>query len=198
MFAGCANIYVSEIKEFVIYTSINQAVIGYVVTQLKAGNLQCCENLGFNEEELRKINNLSINEIIYLCNSTSQFFKVEINHGLLGKILDRAQADKKLEKIQDRALMLDASIELMQHFFGLSSAEVSGRRRLLGRTEKQGRKKHCSEETESKIWLRWKELKKSVVTLDSLEALDTYMLIAEEYAVSLTSVWKLIQGWEHE
>ena len=35
-----------------MHTSINQAIIGYVVTQLQAGNLQCCEKLGFNEEEL--------------------------------------------------------------------------------------------------------------------------------------------------
>ncbi|MFP4733408.1 DUF2857 domain-containing protein [Pasteurella multocida] len=181
-----------------MHTSINQAIIGYVVTQLKAGNLQCCEKLGFNEEELRQIKNLSVNEVIYLCNSTAQFCKVEINHNLLGRILDCAQKDKKLEKTQDRALMLDASIELMQHFFGLTSAEVSGRRKLLGRTEKQGRKKHCSEETENEIWLRWKELKKTVSQLNSIEALDTYMLIAEEYAVSLTSVWKLIQSWENQ
>lgn len=180
-----------------MHTSINQAVIGYVVTQLNAGNLQCCEKLGFSEEELRQIKNLSLNEIVYICNSKSQFFKVEINHELLEKILERAKQDKKLEKTQERALMLDASIELMQHFFGLTSAEVSSRRRLLGKTEKQGRKKHCSEEAEGKIWTRWQGLKKSL-NLNSLEALDVYMLIAEEYAVSLTTVWKMIMGWEQD
>ena len=94
--------------------------------------------------------------------------------------------------------MLDASIELMQHFFGLTSAEVSSRRRLLGRTEKQGRKKHCSEETEGKIWTRWQELKSTLSNLHSLETLDVYMLIAEEYAVSLTSIWKMIMAWENK
>ena len=71
-----------------MHTSINQAIIGYVVTQLKAGNLQCCEKLGFNEEELRQIKNLSVNEVVYLCNSPAQFCNVEINHHLLGRILD--------------------------------------------------------------------------------------------------------------
>ena len=118
--------------------------------------------MGFNEEELRQIKNLSVNEMVYLCNSTAQFCNVEINHDLLGRILDCAQKDKKLEKTQDRALMLDASIELMQSFFGLTSAEVSGRRKLLGRTEKQGRKKHCSEETESE----------NLVTLERIEKIS--------------------------
>ena len=181
-----------------MHTSINQAVIGYVVTQLNAGNLRCCEKLGFNEQELRQLKNLSLNEIVYLCNSKPQSFKVEINHELLEKILEQAKQDKQREKIQERALMLDASIELMQHFFGLTSAEVSSRRRLLGRTEKQGRKKHCSEETEGKIWTRWQELKSTLSNLHSLEALDVYMLIAEEYAVSLTSIWKMITTWENQ
>lgn len=181
-----------------MHTSINQAVIGYVVTQLNAGNLQCCEKLGFSEEELRQIKNLSLNEVVYLCNAKSQFCKVEINHELLEKILERAKQDKKLEKIQERALILDASIELMQHFFGLTTAEVSGYRRLLGKPQKQGRKKHCSEEAEGKIWTRWQALKSSLVNLNSLEALDVYMLIAEEYAVSLTTVWKMITAWEQD
>ncbi|MDH3001452.1 hypothetical protein A1D23_12975 [Chelonobacter oris] len=181
-----------------MHTSINQAVIGYVATQLKNGNLQCCEKLGFTENELRAINNMSINEYLYLCQSAPQFFKVDINHQLLSKLLENAKEDRQQDKIQNKALALEASIEMMQAFFGMSTSEVSGRRRLLGKTEKKGRKKHCSEEVAAKLWIRWQELRLAIGSLDSMEALDSYMLLAEEFQISLATVWNQITAWENE
>lgn len=58
----------------------------------------------------------------------------------------------------------------------------------------KGATKVPGEEEEAALWNRWQEVK--VDNLDSIQALEAMMLLAQERSLSLTVVWNLIRQWE--
>lgn len=121
--------------------TVNEALIGNALLNIKEGNIHPCLKMGFSEEQLKAINNLSIDEIMDISNSVVSFAKVEINHETFWKLLAIAQANTQQRQIIDRALLLGASIEMLHQYFGLSTSEVSARRQLLGIEEKWDEKR---------------------------------------------------------
>ncbi|HDL3347265.1 TPA: DUF2857 family protein, partial [Mannheimia haemolytica] len=60
--------------------TVNEALIGNALLNIKEGNIHPCLKMGFSEEQLKAINNLSLDEIMDISNSVVSFAKVEINH----------------------------------------------------------------------------------------------------------------------
>ncbi|AEC16416.1 DUF2857 domain-containing protein [Gallibacterium anatis] len=179
--------------------TINQIILPHLIAQIKMGKLRYCEELGFSTEELIKINNLTTDELHFLSNMNTTFFKVSVNHDLLNKMLKRTKDQTEYQNLFDRALVLGASIELMRHFFGAQSHEVSERRRLLGKQISSGRRAFTDPEKSSAAWYRWQEackLSEKNRELNDITALDNLMVIAEELDLDLTTLWKQVQRWE--
>lgn len=174
--------------------TINQAVLSQMIQELKDGNVRYCEALGFDREELNELNSLTFEELMYLGNTSAQLLKITINHDVLRKMLIQVRQEQKFQQIVGQAVQLGGSIALISHYFGISTAEISARRRLLGIHVRQGRNQVPGEEEEAALWNRWQEVK--VDNLDSIQALEAMMLLAQERSLSLTVVWNLIRQWE--
>lgn len=58
---------------------------------------------------------------------------------------------------------------------------------------RQGRSQIPTEEQELAVWQQWKA--SNVDNMESLDALEAMMLIAEQQDISLTAVWTLTKGW---
>lgn len=97
--------------------AINQIMLTHVISQIKAGKLRNCEELGFTPEELSEINKLTVDEFIYLGQVNTSFIHFNINHNLLNKMLQRSKEQSYSQDLFDRALLLGGSIELMKYFF---------------------------------------------------------------------------------
>ncbi|TYG35318.1 DUF2857 domain-containing protein [Lonepinella koalarum] len=177
-------------------TSLNQAVLSEIFTNLRNGNIKSCQRLGFSEEELNEIQQLSADEIYDIENTHISFAKISINHEIFWKILTLAKNNTQERRIIARALMLGASIEMLHTYFGLTSSEVSSQRKLLGIAEKEGRKPLASDELQTEIWNLWTQHKTEVADIHTATGLETLMLIAEETGTDLTTIWKLIAQWQ--
>ncbi|MDG2961745.1 DUF2857 domain-containing protein [Exercitatus varius] len=177
-------------------TSLNQAVLSEIFTNLRNGNIKSCQRLGFSEEELHEIQQLSADEIYDIENSHTPFAKVSINHEVFWKILTLAKNNTQERRMIARALMLGASIEMLNTYFGLTSSEVSSQRKLLGIEEKEGRKPLANDELQTEIWHLWKQYKTEISDIHTSAGLEILMLIAEETCTDLTVVWKLIGQWQ--
>ncbi|PVZ78014.1 DUF2857 domain-containing protein [Serratia sp. S1B] len=164
-----------------------------VLMELKSGNIRRCEAMGLTLEEIQELNQLSVEDLHYLVNSSVSILTFHINHTNLNMMLAQARQEQIRLKRIDRALALSGSIELMQCYFGLTAAEVSTRRRLAGIQTRQGRNQTPSEEEEIAVWKQWHVA--NIDNLDSLEALEVMMLIAEQQDIALTSVWTLVKNW---
>lgn len=185
--------------------SLNYTILTDAIHALKDGNVRHCESLGFTYDELNAINRLSMDELFILSRASSQFIHVTINHEVLRQILAQTKQEIYLQQRINRAIELGGSIDLLNQFFGLSSNEISARRRLVGISISQGRSRIPDEKTDAQIWTMWK--KKRPDNLFSLEALDAMMNITEELsgsgdsdeeALSLTVVWNRIMLCEKE
>lgn len=169
------------------------ALLTQIVMELKSGNIRRCESMGLTLEEIQELNQLTVEDLHYLVNTPVSILTFRINHTNLNTMLAQARREQTRTQRIDRALMLGGSIELMQHFFGLTATEVSSRRRLVGIITRQGRNQTPTEEEEVSVWTQWKASK--VEKLESLDALEAMMLIAEQQDISLTIVWTLTKGW---
>lgn len=175
--------------------SLNYAVLTDALHALKEGNIRYCEALGFTYDEMCAINQLSLDELFIVSRASAQFMNVTIHHEVLRQILAQSSQEIQLQAQINRAIKLGGSIELLSQFFGLSSSEVSARRRLLGITIPQGRTQIPDEGIDAQIWRLWQKMKPE--NINSLEALEVMMNITEqlsEYqnAPSLTVIWNRI------
>jgi len=187
--------------------SLNFAVLTDVLSALKEGNLRHCESMGFTYDELNAINALSLDELFALSRTSAQFMNVTIHHDVLRQILAQARQELTLQIRIRQAIQLGGSIELLNQFFGLSSGEISARRRLQGISLPQGRTQIPSEAIDARIWQGWQQRRPT--NLYSMEALDAMLRITEELQaseqlgsqpdeLSLTVVWNRIMLCEKE
>lgn len=170
---------------------VNQAVLNHIVQALKEGQIRYCESLGFSPQELCELTRLTADDILFLSNSAVQFITTHIDHEMLGRMLARMEQERLEE-----ALSLGASIEFINHYFGLSTPEVCARRRLIGLFVRQGRNNAPDDQVETLVWNEWQKM--GVNKLDSPEALTAMMAMAREHDLSLTVIWNLLRQWTQE
>ena len=165
--------------------SVNQAVLTHIVQALKEGQIRYCE-----------LTRLTADDILFLSNSAVQFITTHIDHEMLGRMLARMEQERLFQQRLEEALSLGASIEFINHYFGLSTPEVCARRRLIGLFVRQGRNNAPDEQVETLVWNEWQ--KTGVNKLDSPEALTAMMAMAREHDLSLTVIWNLLRQWTQE
>lgn len=177
--------------------TLNQAVIYDLIQHIRRGEIHYCTQLGFDEAELAELCNLSTQEICDLSESKTNFVNIRINHDSFWKLVASVRMNTRKRNAIDRALQLGASSDILHSRFGLSSADVSARRRLLGINESMGRKRNATEEEEKRIWDLWQQHKASLThdIESSDEGFDLLLFIAEETSVSLTEVSRLVMSW---
>lgn len=175
-------------------STINQAVLSQVIQELKKGNVRYCEALGFNIDELSQLNILTLDELIYLSRSAVLFINISINHEILRKMIVQARQEQKFQQLINQSIVLGGSIALINHYFGLPASEISARRWLMNINVRQGRNQKPDVEDEVDLWNHWQAIR--VDNINSIEALEQMMRLAEEKMISLTVIWNLIRSWE--
>lgn len=179
--------------------AINHAVISHVMQHLRTGNIRRCLDLGFKHEELSILSQMSVENTMHLLNMTVPFITVNIDHDMLARSFERVLAESERQSLIQRSIAHGASIHMMTTYFGVSSEEVSTRRRIMGITIKAGRIAMPSAEESADGWYRWIDLARSSGIepshFDSLAALDVMLLLAEETTFSLAVIWELLRSW---
>lgn len=172
-------------------TSINYMTLIFVLQAVREGNIKYCNTLGLTLNEIRELNKLSLDELFFISKTSLMFIDITVNHEHLKNLLVRSRQELQHQQQINRAVRLGASHEILYKYFGLNTADVAARRRLLGITIPNGRTVIPDENTDAKIWLLWK--KKHQDNTESLQALDVMMQITEElynegYTFSLTVI----------
>ena len=175
---------------------LNQAIIAEIIQKSREGDLSYCKQLGFSEKELMSIAELSIQEIYDLCESSVSFASIKINHMVFWNQINWVKENSYQREVIDKAIRLGASAEMLHQRFGLSSADVAARRKLIGVIEPKGRKPNATEAEEKLIWEQWKNYQNNFHEIaDSLAGLEVLMKISESCSVSLSEVSRLITHW---
>ncbi|HEY3986763.1 DUF2857 domain-containing protein [Cedecea sp.] len=177
--------------------SLSQAtnsLLTQLVMELKSGYIRRCESLGLTPEEMQMLHSMTVEDLHYLLNSPVSVLTFQIHHENFSLMLQHARREQQRFQRIDRSLALGGSIEMMQHFFGLSTVEVAARRRMTGITVRQGRCTALSDEENAALWRQWQ--KADIDDTSSAAGLDVMMLAAEQLGVSLTAVWHAVRSFE--
>ena len=121
--------------------TINQAVLSQVIQALKDGNVRYCEALGFDREELNELNDLTFEELMH----GQHLGAVPENHHqprCTAQDVGSGASGAEIPTTGRPAVQLGGSIALISHYFGISTAEISARRRLMGIHVRQGRNRY--------------------------------------------------------
>jgi len=164
-----------------------------LVLELKSGCIRRCENYGLSHETIQLLLNLSIEEIKYLIDSPVSVMDVRINEKTLQRLIEHARTEEQHQQRVNRALALGASFKMLYRYFGLGSTEVASRRRIAGLERRVGRLCSLDDEIAALVWQRW--LSSGLKELDSQEALDVMMLMAEEMDLSVSIIWNSLREW---
>ncbi|BBV00347.1 DUF2857 domain-containing protein [Providencia hangzhouensis] len=167
-----------------------------LVMEIKNGSLRRCESLGLTDDEIRLLNCLTIEDLHFLSQSPVSIITYQIHRENLRLLLTRAKEVQHQNLIIERCLTLGASIELLNHYFGLAPAEVSARRRLSGIRISVGRSQGLSDSQQTELWHRWQQ--GGAPDLETQRGLNLMMLCAEHMNVSLTTVWNMMQQWHRD
>ena len=181
--------------------SLNYAVLTDALHALKDGNIRRCELLGFTFDEMNALNQLSLDELFIISRESAPFLAVTIHHDALRLLLAKSREEVLQQHRINHAIQLGGSIALLTHYFGLTSNEVSLRRRLLDITIPHGRTPIPDEGTDARIWGQWQKCR--VANLESAEALEAMIQVTEKLSAqpdnpSLTVVWNRIKLFERE
>lgn len=177
--------------------SLSQAtnsLLTQLVMELKSGYLRRCESLGLTTEEMQLLYGLTVEDLHYLLNSPVSVLTFQIHHENFSLMLQHARREQQRMQRIDRALALGGSIEMMQHYFGLTTVEVAARRRMTGISIRQGRCAALSDEENATLWRMWQ--KADINDPSSADGLDVMMLASEQMDVSLTAVWHAVCNFD--
>lgn len=181
--------------------SLNYSVLIDALHALKDGNFRHCESLGFTYDEMNNLNELSLDELFIISRESVHFMTITVHHDALSRFLARSREEVLRQRQINRAIQLGGSIAIMKLYFGLTSNEVSLRRRLLNISVPFGRTPDPDEETDAEIWRLWQKYR--VDSLESFDALEAMMLVTEKLSTqpnnpSLTVVWNRITLFKRE
>lgn len=184
---------------------LNQAILNQLLQDIRNGCMRRVQSMGWNEQMLQELQ--SKPELMaMLFNTSVTWANVQINEQVVQRLFKQVQSTEEEQRVIDRALRLGANYELMNELFGLSGAEISQRRRLLGIQARKGRKRALTHDEESAIWKRWAKVSEECnVNLDDpMSVLDAAMLITEEQCcgrpvdqndICLHVIWNAVQSW---
>jgi len=204
---------------------LNQVLLTHVLNEARHGNYHHCRALGFTDEMLLRLQNLTPCALTMLTHAQTVWIKPLVDKGLFERLMTHIDKEEARERLVKRALLLGASNEMMEHFFALTTGQCAQYRRMYGASLLcKGRPKELADEEKHSAWKRWMALVKQAEKeqplqdkpalkkvanahngaagqtgkrrpssygghLDAMTQLDFMMLIAEEQALSLGSLW---------
>ncbi|OCG64091.1 hypothetical protein A9G48_03980 [Gilliamella sp. wkB18] len=140
-------------------SNLNLAILHMVHNCINHGKIQSLIEMGFTTEQLQRMKDLSYSQIVHIANSQVLLINVSINTQMFDVILARAGEYEERIRIIDKAISLGASIETLNSYFGLSTADISCSRKLKDLTTSKGRLRKPNENEKIIIWQKWEAQK---------------------------------------
>ncbi|MGH8472720.1 MAG: STY4526/YPO1902 family pathogenicity island replication protein [Gammaproteobacteria bacterium] len=132
---------------------LNAAVLQYLGKCLAEGDDATLTHLGLDRQDAVAIESLYLRDLEHL---TSAHFPLlregSIDRDLFYRLIEHVRRQRDQGSVRDELLRLDAPLALMNHFFGMDSAEYAEHGRRLGLMRALGRPADPSEAEETLIW----------------------------------------------
>lgn len=170
----------------------NFEALRFVAECLAEGDLQTLLALGFEIEDLRAMEQMTLADLRVLSAFPGTYLRRVADVAMFRRARSRAETERTLAAQLDTLIAQEAPYALVHELFGTSGGEYAARRRLLGVIEGVGRPAQAAEATERRVWTALRGLRETLLPpLSAEEWLELQARTGESFRI----LWVLVSRW---
>lgn len=147
------------------------------------------QKFGLDDDDIKRIKALSINDLNYLSKCKVEFFTFDFDKGKFQRALQVSETIKTEQRMVVEYIKHGASAPMMRALFGHTAMEVKTLREDLGLSEKGGRPTSPSKQEQMQILEAWSK----TYMMDEREH---YLKVSQETGISLRTIWNQVNSYE--
>lgn len=167
---------------------LTSAIMAFALHCVQEGDQSALRAMNFGPAEIRALQDLSMGDLCHLKEVRAHCLDVVLNRDVYWPMLSQLKQRRESESLQHSLIQADASLDMMQTFFGMSGREYAKLRRILMVRISAGRPAEPSEEEISRIWAAWRAREEKLE--DGLLPPEEYLNIHQETGVPLRAIWR--------
>ena len=172
---------------------LTSAVMKYALRCLLEGDQPALREMNFGPAEVQALREISMGDLCHLESLRAHCLDVALNRDVYWPMMGQLKHRRESEELQHALITADASLDMMQTFFGMSGREYARLRKTLLVNVTTGRPAEPSEAEIEKLWAAWREREDRVK--EGLLPPEEYLHIHEETGVSLRAIWRQTRTW---
>lgn len=169
------------------------ATLLYAIRCLAEGDFPALRNMNFGPREIEALREMSLGDLYRVESLRAHCLAIELDRTVYWPMMDHLCSQREAEEIQQNLIAGDASLEMMQTLFGMSSREYSRKRGLLSVDPSVGRPPEPDEESSHRLWHAWQERTAGDAPISLTPG--AYLELQRETGLSLRAIWSLTQQW---
>jgi len=170
----------------------NFEALRFVSECLAEGDLQTLLALGFELEDLRAMEQMTLADLRVLSAFPGTYLRRVADVAMFRRARSRAETERTRAAQLDRLIAQEAPYALVHELFGTSGAEYAARRRLLGVVEGVGRPAQADEATERRVWTALCGMRETLLAPLSAEE---WIALQDRTGESFRILWVLVSRW---
>lgn len=167
---------------------LTSAVMEYALRCLHEGDQGALRDMNFGPKEISALQDLSMGDLCHLETVRAHCLDVVLNREVYWPMLSQLKQRREAESLQHSLIQADASLDMMQTFFGMSGREYTRLRRTLMVRISTGRPAEPNDEEIDRIWAAWRTREDKLQ--DGLLPPEEYLHIHQETGAALRAVWR--------
>ena len=172
---------------------LTSAVMMYALRCLQEGDQTALREMNFGPAEVQALQEMNMGDLCQLETLRAHCLDVALNREVYWPMMAQLKRKRESEDLQHALIAADASLEMMQTFFGMSGREYARLRKTLLIEISTGRPSEPSEEEVERLWAAWRDREELVK--DGLLPPEEYLGIAEETGVAIRAIWRQTRTW---
>ncbi len=164
------------------------AVMTYALRCLQEGDQGALRDMHFGPAEVQALQGVSLGDLCHLESIRSHCLKVALNRDVYWPMLTQLKFLRESENLQHELISVDAPLDMMQTFFGMSGREYAKLRRTLLVKIASGRPAEPSDAEIEQIWKAWRQRGEKL--RDGLLPPEEYLHMHRETNLSLRAIWR--------
>ena len=172
---------------------LTSAVMMYALRCMQEGDQTSLREMNFGPAEVQALRDMSMGDLCQLESLRAHCLSVALNRDVYWPMMSQLRRRRESEELQHTLISADASLEMMQTFFGMSGREYAKLRKTLLVKVSTGRPAEPNDDDIEKLWAAWREREEQV--RDGLLPPEEYLNIHQETGVSVRAIWRQTRTW---
>ncbi len=172
-------------------SELNNAILLYICECQVHGDFRALAALGIEGDILQQLKTMTVTEILHTANIRSSFIKsIQIDIAILGRLLNRASAEKKSEHLLNDLISRGAPLQLVKDLNGINAIEFSTLRRLQN-VKYRGRTNLPTFDQEALVFNACKDIEIDVSQINKITG-EQWIALSDKTNLPIRLIYKVV------